>query len=170
MANPFYVDMGYTKEEVATVTKLYGVVMTLLGAFVGGALAMRFGVMRVLMLGAVLSAASNLLFAWLGTLGHQVPALIFVISADNLASGIASAAFIAYLSSLTNVSYSATQYALFSSMMLLLPKFLAGYSGWFVDAYGYSTFFSATALLGVPVLLLVWIASRQADSGDVNRS
>ncbi len=160
MANPFYVDMGYTKDEVAAVTKIYGVIMTLVGAFVGGALAMRFGVMRVLMLGAVLSAGSNLLFAWLGTLGHDVNALIFVISADNLSSGIASAAFIAYLSSLTNINYSATQYALFSSMMLLLPKFLAGYSGTYVDAFGYSSFFTGTALLGAPVLLLVWLASR----------
>jgi PAT family beta-lactamase induction signal transducer AmpG len=160
MANPFYVDMGYTKDEVAAVTKIYGVIMTLVGAFVGGALAMRFGVMRVLMLGAVLSAASNLLFAWLGSRGHDVNALIFVISADNLSSGIASAAFIAYLSSLTNINYSATQYALFSSMMLLLPKFLAGYSGTYVDAFGYSSFFTGTALLGAPVLLLVWLASR----------
>jgi PAT family beta-lactamase induction signal transducer AmpG len=162
MANPFYVDMGFTKDEVAAVTKIYGVIMTLVGAFVGGALAMRLGVMRVLMLGAVLSAASNLLFAWLGTRGHDVNALVWVISADNLASGIASAAFIAYLSGLTNVNYSATQYALFSSMMLLLPKFLAGYSGAFVDAYDYPTFFIGTALLGVPVLLLVWLASRHA--------
>ena len=160
MANPFYVDMGYSKDEVAAVTKIYGVIMTLVGAFAGGALAMRFGVMRVLMLGAVLSAASNLLFAWLGSRGHDVNALIFVISADNLASGIASAAFIAYLSSLTNVNYSATQYALFSSMMLLLPKFLAGYSGSFVDSFGYSQFFTATALLGLPVLVLVGLASR----------
>ncbi len=153
--------MGYSKDEVAAVTQVFGVIMTLVGAFVGGALAMRFGVMRVLMLGALLSAASNLLFAWLGARGHDVNALILVISADNLASGIASAAFIAYLSSLTNVNYSATQYALFSSMMLLLPKFLAGYSGTFVDAYGYSQFFIATAVLGLPVLLLVWLASRQ---------
>ncbi|MDP2817253.1 MAG: AmpG family muropeptide MFS transporter [Polaromonas sp.] len=160
MANPFYVDMGYTKDEVASVTKVYGVLMTLVGAFAGGALAMRFGVMKVLMLGAVLSAASNLLFAWLGSRGHDVQALVFVISADNLSSGIASAAFIAYLSSLTNINYSATQYALFSSMMLLLPKFLAGYSGSYVDSFGYSHFFTATALLGVPVLLLVWLASR----------
>jgi MFS transporter, PAT family, beta-lactamase induction signal transducer AmpG len=161
MANPFYVDMGYTKDEVAAVTKIYGVVMTLVGAFVGGALAMRFGVMRVLMLGAVLSAATNLLFAWLSSRGHDLAGLIFVIAADNLASGIASAAFIAYLSSLTNINYSATQYALFSSMMLLLPKFLAGYSGKFVDLFGYGNFFTATALLGVPVLLLVALASRQ---------
>jgi PAT family beta-lactamase induction signal transducer AmpG len=162
MANPFYVDMGFTKDEVAAVTKVFGVIMTLVGAFVGGALAMRLGVMRVLMLGAVLSAASNLLFAWLGTRGHDLNALVWVISADNLASGIASAAFIAYLSGLTNVNYSATQYALFSSMMLLLPKFLAGYSGAFVDAHDYPTFFIGTALLGVPVLLLVWLASRHA--------
>ena len=160
MANPFYVDMGYTKDEVAAVTKIYGVIMTLVGAFVGGAMAMRFGVMKVLMLGAVLSAGSNLMFAWLGSQGHDVNALIFVISADNLSSGIASAAFIAYLSSLTNVNYSATQYALFSSMMLLLPKFLAGYSGKYVDTFGYSHFFTATALLGLPVLVLVWLASR----------
>ncbi|NMM14733.1 MAG: AmpG family muropeptide MFS transporter [Rhodoferax sp.] len=160
MANPFYVDMGYTKDEVAAVTKIYGVIMTLVGAFVGGVLSMRLGVMRVLMLGAVLSAASNLLFAWLGSQGHDVTALIFVISADNLSSGIASAAFIAYLSSLTNLNYSATQYAIFSSVMLLAPKFLAGYSGRYVDAFGYQNFFVATAMLGAPVLLLVWLASR----------
>jgi PAT family beta-lactamase induction signal transducer AmpG len=160
MANPFYVDMGYTKDEVAAVSKLYGVVMTLAGAFVGGVLALRFGVMRILMLGAVLSAASNLLFARLATRGHDLTGLIFTISADNLSAGIASAAFIAYLSSLTNVRYSATQYALFSSVMLLLPKFVAGFSGAFVDAFGYAAFFHSTALLGVPVLLLVWLASR----------
>lgn len=160
MANPFYVDMGYTKAEVATVTKVYGVIMTLAGAFVGGILAMRLGVMRVLMLGAVLSAASNLLFAWLAGHGHDVTALVAVVSADNLSSGIASAAFIAYLSGLTNVQYSATQYALFSSLMLLLPKFLAGFSGQYVDAFGYSQFFVATSLLGVPVLLLIWLAGR----------
>jgi MFS transporter, PAT family, beta-lactamase induction signal transducer AmpG len=162
MANPFYVDMGYTKTEVASITKVYGVIMTLVGAFVGGVLSMRLGVMRVLMLGAVLSAASNLLFAWLGTRGHDVQALVWVISADNLASGIASAAFIAYLSSLTNISYSATQYALFSSLMLLLPKFIAGFSGTFVDSFGYQSFFIGTALLGVPVLVLVVLAARAA--------
>jgi PAT family beta-lactamase induction signal transducer AmpG len=166
MANPFYVDMGFTKAEVAAVTKVYGVIMTLAGAFLGGALAMRFGVMRVLMLGAVLSAASNLLFAWLAGFGHSVTGLIFVVSADNLAGGIASAAFIAYLSSLTNVNYSATQYALFSSMMLLLPKWVAGFSGRYVDAFGYEQFFVTTALMGVPVLALVWLASRrQAQAG-----
>jgi len=160
MANPFYVDMGSTKDEVAAVTKVFGVIMTLLGAFIGGVLAMRLGVMRVLMLGAVLSATSNLLFAWLGTRGHDLHALVWVISADNLSSGIASAAFIAYLSSLTNIQYSATQYALFSSMMLLAPKWMAGFSGRFVDLYGYEHFFVATACLGLPVLVLIALAKR----------
>ena len=162
MANPFYVDMGYTKDEVAAVTKIYGVIMTLAGAFVGGSLSLRFGVMRILLLGAVLSALTNLLFAWLAGYGHSVPALIAVVSADNLASGIASAAFVGYLSSLTNVSYSATQYALFSSLMLMLPKFVAGFSGDYVNAFGYAGFFTSTALLGLPVVVLVWAAARAA--------
>ena len=160
MANPFYVDMGYTKDEVATVSKVYGVIMTILGAWIGGVLSLRFGNLRVLMLGAILSAATNLLFAWLAGRGHDVAALVFTVSADNLAGGIASAAFVAYLSGLVNRAYSATQYALYSSIMLLLPKFIAGYSGVAVDAWGYATFFNATALLGLPVLVLVWLAGR----------
>ena len=130
---------------------------------------MRLGVMRVLMLGAILSAGSNLLFAWLGTRGHDVGALILVIAADNLSSGIASAAFIAYLSGLTNVSYSATQYALFSSMMLLLPKWLTGFSGKYVDAFGYAHFFVATAILGLPVLVLIWLATRNLTTKPTER-
>ncbi len=161
MANPFYVDMGYTKDEVASIAKVYGVIMTLVGAFVGGVLSIKIGMMRTLMLGAILSAASNLLFAWLTTRGHDVTALTVVISIDNLSSGIASTAFIAYMSSLTNISYSATQYALLSSMMLLLPKWIAGFSGVAVNAVGYPSFFIGTAMLGVPVLILIWIASRK---------
>jgi PAT family beta-lactamase induction signal transducer AmpG len=168
MANPFYRDMGFSKEEVATVSKFYGVIMTLLGAFMGGVLALRLGVMRVLFAGAVLSAATNVLFAWLATRGHDVGALIFAVSADNLSAGLASAAFIAYLSGLTNVAYSATQYALFSSVMLLLPKFLAGFSGWAVDTVGYETFFITTALMGVPVLLLVVLAGRARQKIELN--
>jgi PAT family beta-lactamase induction signal transducer AmpG len=169
MANPFYVDMGYSKDEVAAITKVFGVIMTLLGAFLGGILALRFGVMRILFLGAVLSAASNLLFAWLSTRGHDLNGLVWVISADNLSSGIASAAFIAYLSSLTNVQYSATQYALFSSMMLLAPKWLAGFSGVYVDRFGYESFFITTALIGIPVLILISVAIRM-QSRDSSRT
>jgi PAT family beta-lactamase induction signal transducer AmpG len=158
MSNPFYVDMGYTKEEVATVSKVYGVIMTLAGAAIGGVLTVKLGIMRTLFLGAVLSAATNLLFVWLAGRGHDLTGLIFTVSADNLSAGIASSAFIAYLSGLTNTAYSATQYALFSSVMLLLPKFIAGFSGEYVDAYGYASFFTGTALLGLPVLILVWLA------------
>jgi len=169
MSNPFYRDMGFTKDEVAAVSGVYGVVMTLVGAALGGVLALRYGVMRVLLLGAALSAMTNLLFAWLASRGHDLPALVFAISADNLSAGIASAAFVAYLSGLTNVAYSATQYALFSSVMLLLPKFLGGWSGWAVDNFGYQAFFVGTALLGVPVLVLTWLASRLAAKPPADR-
>ncbi|MEE8288696.1 MAG: MFS transporter [Nitrosomonadaceae bacterium] len=161
MSNPFYVDMGYTKNEVATVSKVYGVIMTIVGAVIGGVLTAKIGIMRTLFLGAVLSAATNLLFVWLAGRGHDVTGLVFTISADNLSAGIATSAFIAYLSGLTNSAYSATQYALFSSVMLLLPKFIAGFSGNFVDTYGYASFFTATALLGLPVLVLVWLAGQE---------
>lgn len=168
MSNPFYVDMGYSKDEVATVSKVYGVIMTIVGAALGGVLTARMGVMRTLFWGAVLSAATNLLFVWLAGRGHDVSALIWTVSADNLSAGIASSAFVAYLSGLTNRSYSATQYALFSSVMLLLPKFIAGFSGDFVDAWGYAAFFTMTALIGVPVLLLVLLAARyfRHEQGD----
>ena len=159
MANPFYADLGFSKQEVAAVSKVFGVVMTLLGAFVGGFVAVRIGVMRTLFLGAVLSAATNLLFAVLALRGHDMLFLVFTVSADNLAAGIASVAFLAYLSGLTNVAYSATQYALFSSVMLALPKFLAGFSGAAVESLGYNGFFTATACLGIPVLFLVAAAS-----------
>lgn len=165
MANAFYVDMGYTKDEVANVAKVYGVGMTIVGAVIGGVLTARIGVMKTLFLGAALSSATNLLFVWLAGRGHDVNGLIFAISADNLSAGIASSAFVAYLSGLTNVAYSATQYALFSSLMLLLPKFIAGFSGVYVDAHGYEAFFTATALLGVPVLGLVLLAARARGRG-----
>lgn len=163
MSNPFYQEMGFTKAEVANVSKVYGVIMTVVGAALGGLLTMRMGVMHTLFLGAILSAATNLLFVWLVGRGHDVGALVFTISADNLSAGIASSAFVAYLSSLTNQAYSATQYALFTSVMLLLPKFIAGFSGEFVDAYGWANFFTGTALIGMPVLLLVWLAARSRD-------
>ena len=169
MANPFYVDMGYTKDEVAGVTKVYGVIMTLVGAAIGGVMVLRLGMMRVLMIGAVASAATNLLFAWLATRGHDYWGLVWVISADNLASGIASAAFIAYMSGLTTQGYSATQYALFSSLMVMLPKYIAGFSGVAVDAVGYSMFFVGTAAIGLPVLVLVWLAGKNLNKAQVCR-
>ncbi|NHI02206.1 MULTISPECIES: MFS transporter [Oceanimonas] len=161
MANPFYVDMGFSKTEIATVTKVYGVIMTLAGAAVGGVLVSRFGTLRILMLGALLTAGTNLLFALMSQLGPDVRLLTVIISLDNLSAGIATAAFITYLSSLTNVAFSATQYALFSSVMLLLPKFVAGFSGLVVDAIGYAGFFTGTAALGLPVLVLIAVVARR---------
>jgi PAT family beta-lactamase induction signal transducer AmpG len=134
--------------------------MTLLGAVLGGVLVNRLGVMPILFGGALLAAATNLLFALLAHVGASVPMLIGVVAMDNLSGGLAAAAFVAYLSALTNVRYSATQYALFSSLMLLLPKFLGGFSGVLVDRLGYESFFTLTAILGLPVLLLVWLAGR----------
>lgn len=160
MANPFYVDMGFSKSEIATVTKVYGVIMTLVGAALGGLLVMRFGTLRILMLGAMLAAGTNLLFALMSQLGADLLLLTLIISLDNLSAGIATAAFITYLSSLTNVAFSATQYALFSSVMMLLPKFIAGFSGVVVDAHGYATFFIGTAAIGAPVLLLIHLVTR----------
>ncbi len=161
MSNSFYVDLQFSKTEVATITKVYGVIMTLVGAALGGVLVMRFGTLRILFLGAVLTASTNLLFALLNEVGHNLELLTLIISLDNLSAGIATAAFVTYLSSLTNVAFSATQYALFSSIMLLLPKLLAGFSGQVVELVGYSRFFIGTSLLGVPVMILIIIVAKR---------
>lgn len=160
MANPFYVDIGFSKQEIATVTKLFGVIMTLLGAVIGGVFVKHFGALRMLIVGAILTSSTNLLFAWLSNIGANIPALVLTISADNLSAGLATAAFVSYLSGLTNIKYSATQYALFSSVMLLIPKFLAGWSGVFVEELGYENFFLFSAALGIPVILLLLMLYR----------
>lgn len=158
IANVFYVDMGFSKSQIATYSKFLGLIATLFGGLLGGAVALRFGVMWALFLGAAFSAATNLLFAMLAGLPPLEWVLGLVIAADNIAAGAAGSAFIAYLSSLTSIRFTAMQYALFTSVMTLLPKVLAGYSGQIVDAAGYEAFFIGTALLGVPVLLLiVWL-------------
>lgn len=160
MANPFYNEMGFTKAEVASVTKVFGVIMTIVGALWGGVLVVRYGVLKILLLGAVLAAISNVCFSLLAQMGNDLNALMVVISIDNLSAGIATAAFVAFLSGLTNRAYSATQYALFTSIMALFPKFIAGFSGVAVDSVGYAQFFIGTALLGVPVLLLILLCMR----------
>ena len=161
ISNVFYQDLGFSKNEIASVVKTFGLLMTIAGGFLGGILSMRYGVMRILFLGALLSAATNLMFMMLASKGYDMTWLYIVISADNLSAGIASAAFVAFLSSLTNISFTAMQFAIFTSLMTLLPKILGGYSGTMVDAIGYSNFFLATALMGIPVLLLIFIASRR---------
>jgi MFS transporter, PAT family, beta-lactamase induction signal transducer AmpG len=160
VSNLFYQDMGFSKNEIATVTKTFGLLMVLVGGFVGGTLTIRLGVMRMLFVGALLSAGTNLLFLLLAKTGHDLPLLVVVIAADNISAGLASAAFVAFLSSLTNISFTAMQYAIFSSLMTLFPKLLGGYSGGIVDALGYGNFFILTTLIGVPVLLLVWYSGR----------
>lgn len=163
IANVFYQDMGFTKEEIATVVKTFGLFMTIAGGFVGGLLAVRYGVMRTLFLGAVLTVVTNLLFIWLAKSGNDISLLYVVISADNLTAGLAGAAFIAFLSGLTNIKFTAIQYAIFSSLMTLFPKIIGGYSGSMVDSFGYVNFFIFASLIGVPVLLLVWLAAKHLD-------
>lgn len=165
MSNPFYIDMGFSKQEIATVSKIFGVIMTILGALVGGSLIKYLGIFKILFLGAALSSLTNLLFAWLSVNEPSIGALTLTVSADNFSAGIASAAFIAYLSSLTNIQYSATQYALFSSLMFLLPKSIAGWSGVFVETWGYAYFFLTTALIGIPSLMLVWFVRKISIEG-----
>jgi len=159
VANIFYLEKGFNVKEIATYSKFFGVFATILGGFLGGFFALRFGTMKALFLGALIAALSNLLFAWLAISEANITFLITVITADNISSGFAGAAFVVYLSGLTSVKFTATQYALFSSLMLFIPKFIAGYSGSWVDVMGYANFFCITALLGLPVLLLIiWLA------------
>ncbi len=159
VANVFYFEIGFDKTEIATYSKTYGLFAIIAGGFLGGLLALRFGVVRILFLGALLAAATNVLFAYLATQGPDTTLLMAVIIADNISGGLASAAFVAYLSSLTSISFTAMQYAIFTSLMTLFPKILAGYSGTMVDNLGYEWFFIVTAVLGMPVLILVaWVA------------
>jgi PAT family beta-lactamase induction signal transducer AmpG len=159
VANIFYLDKGYNVKEIATYSKFFGVFATIIGGIIGGYSAIRIGTLKALFIGAVIAAASNLLFAWLAVSNPDIRILIIVITADNISSGFAGAAFVVYLSALTSIKFTATQYALFSSLMLLLPKVLAGYSGAIVSQIGYANFYIFTAIIGLPVLLLIiWIA------------
>ena len=160
VSNLFYQDLGFSKSEIASVVKVFGVVMSLLGGFLGGLLAIKWGVVKTLFLGALLSALTNLLFMLLANLGPNLPLFYAVISADNLAGGIASAAFVAYLSSLVNLTFTASQYAIFSSIMTLFPKILGGYSGSLVESIGYENFFLLSCLLGLPVLLIIHLVKK----------
>ncbi len=166
ISNVFYQDMGFTKDQIANITKTFGLIMTILGGFLGGFLSLRFGVIRILFLGALLSAVTNLLFLLLAQVGNDQLLLIVVITADNLSAGLAGAAFVAYLSGLTSIAFTAVQYALFSSLMTLLPKLLGGYSGTIVDSVGYNSFFLFTAALGLPVLLLIYYLYKKSPNDE----
>ena len=163
MANPFYLDLGFTKTQIASIAKVFGFGMTIVGSLVGGMLVVRYGLRVMLLVGAALVALTNLAFASLSWWGEaSVPLLALVISADNFSGGLANVVFIAFLSSLTHRTYTATQYALFSSLMTSLGGLFGGFSGLVVEGFGYTTFFIYAALLGVPAMLLVVLLGRQA--------
>ncbi len=168
IANLFYSDLGFTKIEIATYSKTYGLIATIAGGFLGGIIAIRYGVYKALFTGAVLSAATNILFAFMVGLDKSGSILLMTITADNISGGIATAAFVAYLSSLTSVSFTAMQYAIFSSLMTLLPKLLAGYSGAMSTELGYQDFFYLTAVMGIPAVVLVVILSRLVPVAKLN--
>ena len=165
MANPLYIDLGYSKAVIANISGAWGLGMTILGALLGGSLATRFGILRPLLATAFLAAITNLLFAWMAGQGGATYALVLTISADNLSGGLAGSVFIAWLSSLTNIRYTATQYALFSSLMTLPGKFLSGFGGIVVDAMDYPTFFVLSALLGLPAVGLILIIMKYQPTG-----
>jgi len=165
MANPFYLDLGFTKSQIASVTKVFGFVMTILGAAAGGVLVARWGTLKTMLLAAVMLAATNLMFMLLALSGPDLSLLVFTISGDNLSMGLAGVAFIAWLSSLTNPAYTATQYALFSSLMSLVGKAISGWSGVFVDAFGYPLFFVYAASTGIPAILLVLVVMSREREG-----
>ncbi|MGA2491897.1 MAG: MFS transporter [Roseiarcus sp.] len=162
MANPLYIDLGFSKTDIATVSKLYGVWIGMAGAFGGGVAVARLGRMPSLLIGGFAASASHLTLAYLAASGAQVPLLTLSVSVESFASGFAGAALIAYMSSLVSPAFAATQYALLSSLYALPGKFVGGLSGVMVDAFGYVKFFVATATIGIPVVALTLIVWRLA--------
>ncbi len=159
MANPLYIDLGFTKSDIATVSKLYGVWIGIAGAFAGGWLTGTLGLMPTLLIGGVAASASHLSLAYLAGHPGRLDLLTLAVSVESFAGGFAGAALIAYMSSLVSPAYAATQYALLSSLYALPGKFIGGLSGFMVEAMGYPRFFATTALIGLPVALLclfVW--------------
>ena len=161
MANPFYIDIGFTLKEIAAITKVFGVVVTLSGAALGGVAVARYGLNGPLVFGAVLLAVTNLFFAGMAAYGPELWFLVLTISADNLAAGFTGTVFIAYLSGLTNVAYTATQYALFSSLMTLPGKFISGFSGQIVEAVDWFSFFVYASGMGLPAVILAVMVTRR---------
>ncbi len=154
MANPFYLELGFTKSQIASIAKVFGFLMTILGSALGGVLVVKMGIMSPLLITAILVMITNLLFSILALMGPDLNWLALVIGADNLAGGMSNVVFIAFLSSLVNQNYTATQYALFSSIMTLPGKFAGGFSGLIIDSVGYPIFFVYAAFIGLPAILL----------------
>ncbi|MBX9931938.1 MAG: MFS transporter [Methylobacterium sp.] len=163
MAQPFYIEQGFTLTEIANVTKIYGVIIGIVGALAGGFCVLRFGMQPTLLVGGIAGAASNLMFTWLALNGHDTPLFVASISIDNFAGNFAGTALIAYMSSLTSSAFVATQYALLSSLYALPGKFVGGFSGYMVDGLGYPNFFAASAAIGIPVALLCLVLSAMGE-------
>ncbi len=149
-ANPFYADLGFNLSEIATVTKVFGFTITIIGAFIGGLTVARFGISKLLIISSILLTVTNLFFLFLNNAGPSLPALVLTISADNFALGFSGTVFIAFLSSLTSRYFTASQYALFTSVMFLPGIILSGFSGQIIESSGWSTLFIYSALLGIP--------------------
>lgn len=168
MANPFYVAMGFTNTEIASVSKIFGIVATLVGVFLGGLVVVRIGTMPALILGGLLQMASNLMFAVQAMVGHDVGFLAATIAIENLAGGMGSAAFVAYLSALCNVAFTATQYALFSSLATIGRTVLSSPGGEIAKALGWVDYFIASTFLAIPgLLMLFWLIRRYPQAGKV---
>jgi PAT family beta-lactamase induction signal transducer AmpG len=158
MAYPFYYDAGFTKSEVATVSKIFGVIMTVAGVFLGGLVVKRFGIMKSLFGCGILQMLSNLMYAAQAMVGHDVSFLYLTIGIENLSGGMGSSAFVAYLSVLCNTAYTGTQFALFTSFMAFGRTLLSSTSGWVVEHIGWFDFFIVSTLVALPgLVLLVWI-------------
>ncbi len=168
MANPLYIDLGFSKTAIATVTKIYGVWIGIAGVFAGGIAVLRLGLMPALLIGAIAASASHLAFAWLALTGARLDLLTLAIGVESFASGFAGTALIAFMSSLTSPAFAAAQYALLSSLYALPGKLVGGLSGLMVDHFGYPTFFVITSAIGIPGALLclyVWGATPAGDAG-----
>lgn len=166
MATPMYVDLGFSKTDIANVSKIYGVWIGIVGAFVAGYLVSAIGLRATLLIGAVVCAASNLMYAWLFAEGAKIEMLVLTISVDNFSAGFAGVALVTYMSGLTGAGFAATQYALLSSLYALPGKFVGGISGFIVTAYGYPAFFVMTAAVGIPVVALCLWVTRPGNQGD----
>lgn len=161
MTMPFYDAMGFTKEQIAFVTKFYGMAATIGGGILGGIIVNRWGIVKSLYLGGILQGLTTLMYVLQAHYGNNIYMLMGTVSLDNLAGGMSTTAFVAYISSLCNVAYTATQYALLSSFMSLARDLLASTSGALAKIVGWSHFFIITTLMAVPgVLLLVYLQRR----------
>lgn len=168
MSSPFYVAMGFTKIEIANISKIFGTIATVLGVFFGGSLVYRLGALRSLLICGVAQMLSNAMFAVQAMAGHNPALLILTIGAENIAGGMNAAAFVAYLSSLCNASFTATQYALLSSLAAVPRTFLSSFGGWLAEHLGWMHFFLTSAAAAIPGLaLLLWLMRRQGLSALV---